>query len=208
MFKWNYPYFSLCPLHLVIFLDTSKRNVAPFFSLLHQVLICMIRCMGTFCLGWTVPALLLLWQILQSVNSQTMSVVSVILGSQALYPVFQMCLTSVRGRITFLGLVVVLFVMQSRILLAFLAPRTHFWLMFNLLPTRTLCKAAFQRVRSQSFLVYGVLPPQVQDLTSSCTELVEVPVGHFSSPGLSEQWHGPVACCVSATHPKFLSSAS
>lgn len=111
--------------------------------------------------------------------------VSLILGSQALYPAFQMCLTSVKGK-DHLGLLVVVFIMQSRILLAFFATRTYFWLMFNLLPTRTLCKATLQPVRSQSFLVYGIIPPQVQDLTFSCTEL-EVPVDPFSNPGVSEQ---------------------
>lgn len=43
MFKWNFPDFtaSLCPLHLVIFLETTKRDVALSFSLPHQVLICI-----------------------------------------------------------------------------------------------------------------------------------------------------------------------
>lgn len=51
MFKWNFPYFSLCPLHLVIFLDTTKRNVAPSFSLPHQVLICIDKVHGNLLLS-------------------------------------------------------------------------------------------------------------------------------------------------------------
>lgn len=39
MFKWNFLYFTLCPLHLVIFLDTTERNVAPSSSFPHQVLV-------------------------------------------------------------------------------------------------------------------------------------------------------------------------
>jgi len=42
-----------------------------------------------------------------------------------------------RKRITCLNLLAVLFLMQPRMLLAFFAVRTHCWLMFNLLSTRT-----------------------------------------------------------------------
>lgn len=51
MFKWDFPYFSLCPLHLVIFLDITERNVAPSSSLPHQVLIHIDKAHGNLLLS-------------------------------------------------------------------------------------------------------------------------------------------------------------
>lgn len=55
-------------------------------------------------------------------------------------PALQSCLTSAeyRGRIIFLNLLEVLFLMQARRLMATFAIREHCWLMFNLVSSGTL----------------------------------------------------------------------
>jgi len=40
-FKWNFPCFNLCPLHLVLSLGTTERSLALLSLLLSQVFMCM-----------------------------------------------------------------------------------------------------------------------------------------------------------------------
>lgn len=57
------------------------------------------------------------------------------LGCPALDPALHLCITraELSGRITSLDLLAMLFLMQPRRLLAFLAARAHFWLVVNML---------------------------------------------------------------------------
>ncbi|KAK4809169.1 hypothetical protein QYF61_006427 [Mycteria americana] len=114
-----------------------------------------------------------------------------------------------RGRITFLELLAVLYLMQPRIPLAFCAARAHYWLMFNLVPTRIL-RSFFARLLSSwvaPSIYWGGILPQVQVFALLLVELHEVPLSLFLQPvevpldGSTTLW------CIS--HPsQFLSSAN
>lgn len=77
-----------------------------------------------------------------------------------------------RRRITSLNLLSMLCLWQTRIPLTFLAARTHWGLMFDLVFTRTLqvlfCQAYFQLSSPQHILVPWIALPQVQDCISPC----------------------------------------
>ncbi|PKU29465.1 glycoprotein xg [Limosa lapponica baueri] len=80
---------------------------------------------------------------------------------------------------TSLDLLVMLFLMDPRMLLAFLATMAHFWLTGILLSTRTprsfphSCSPAGQ---PQCVLVQGAIPPQVQHPTLAFVEFHQVPL--------------------------------
>lgn len=84
-------------------------------------------------------------------------------------------------RITSLGLLVILCLIQTIIILVFLAARTHCWFMFNFMSSRTpriprtFCRTAFQLGSWQHVLVPGVVLPELQDFALSLSKLHDVP---------------------------------
>lgn len=73
-----------------------------------------------------------------------------------LNPALQSCLTSAeyKGRIIFLNLLEVLFLMQARRLMAIFAIREHCWILFNLVSTGTLRFSPAVLLSSLSALYY------------------------------------------------------
>ena len=85
-----------------------------------------------------------------------------------------------RAKITSLGLLAMLLLMQPRGLLAALAARARCWVMFTwCLPGLhvVFCQAAFQQGGLQHLLVPGASPLRGQDLAFPLVGLYEVSVG-------------------------------
>lgn len=84
----------------------------------------------------------------------------------------------------------------------------HGQLVFHQGPTLFLCRSAFQLVVSQSPLMHGTSPPQVQDSALPLIELHEIPASpFFQLSQVMSLWIPIKLPGVSTTHPNLLLSA-